>query len=167
MGNANPLTFQMADDVSVIPLFYKSGELIKNGTFDRGISGWNNLYIYNTATQAAKAGWQDGTYVFQVINPASEWWHMGDQWLGIPAVQGKTYRVSFDAWAESFAALGLSFSRNSGNYAAYYENPSIDITMSKTSYTWQFTFNSASDNNCRLYFGMGDSRVRFTSTMSA
>ena len=158
MGNTNPLTFEMVEDRTVIPLFYKNGELIKNGTFDRGITGWNNLYIYDPVNQAAATEWQDGVYVFRVINPATEWWHMGDQWLGIPAVSGKTYQVSFDAWADNPGQLGLSFSRNYGNYAAYYENPSVAITQTKARYTWQFTFNSTSDNNCRIYFGMG----RFT-----
>jgi len=158
MGNTNPLTFEMVEDRTVIPLFYKNGELIKNGTFDRGITGWNNLYIYDPVNQAAATEWQDGVYVFRVINPAAEWWHMGDQWLGIPAISGKTYQVSFDAWADNPGQLGLSFSRNYGNYAAYYENPSVAITQTKTRYTWQFTFNSTSDNNCRIYFGMG----RFT-----
>jgi len=155
MGNANPLEIQMVDDNTVIPLFYKFGEFIKNGTFDRGISGWNNIYISDPANQAAHAGWQDGVYVFQVTKPATEWWHMGDQWLGIPATQGKTYLVSFDAWADIPASVGVSFSRNHSNYAYYNENPAIAITMSKATYTWQFTFSAASDNNCRLYFGMG------------
>jgi beta-glucanase (GH16 family) len=158
MGNANPLEIQIADNLTVIPLFYKSGEFIKNGTFDRGISGWNNIYISDLANQAANAGWQDGVYVFQVIRPATEWWHMGDQWLNIPATQGKTYLVSFDAWADNPAAIGISFSKNHGDYAYYNENPAIAITTGKATYTWQFTFNAASDNNCRLYFGMG----RFT-----
>jgi hypothetical protein len=158
MGNGNPLTIEMVEDRTVIPLFYKNGELIKNGTFDRGITGWNNLYIYDPVHQAAATGWQDGVYVFRVINPAAEWWHMGDQWQGIPAISGKTYQVSFDVWADNPGQLGLSFSRNYGNYAAYYENTSVAITQTKARYTWQFTFNSTSDNNCRLYFGMG----RFT-----
>jgi beta-glucanase (GH16 family) len=158
LGNANPLEIQMTGDLSVAPLFYKTGELVKNGTFDRGITGWNNIYIFDRATQAAISGWQDGVYYFNIIKPATEWWHMGDQWPGIPAIRDKTYLVSFDAWGEVSGQVGVSFARNSGNYAAYYENPSIAITQSPARYTWQFTFNSTTDLNCRLYFGFG----RFT-----
>ena len=155
MGNANPLTIEMVEDRTVIPLFYKNGELIKNGTFDRGLSGWNNIYINDYATQSAVTSWQNGTYIFKILKPATEWWHMGDQWLGISAVKGKTYLVSFDAWADNPGQLGLSFARNYGTYATYYENPSIAISQTKTRYTWQFTFNSTSDKNCRLFFGFG------------
>lgn len=155
MGNANPITIEMVDDLTVIPLFFKSGELIKNGTFDRGLFGWNNIYINDNLTQSAVTDWESGTYVFKILKPATEWWHLGDQWLGIPVKQGKTYKVSFDAWADNPGQLGISLSRNYGNYAAYYENPSIAITQTKTNYNWQFTFNNASDNNCRLYFGFG------------
>jgi len=158
MGNANPLAIQMTGDLTVTPLFYKTGELVRNGTFDRGITGWNNIYIFDRANQAANSGWQDGVYFFNITKPATEWWHMGDQWTGIPAIRGKTYLVSFDAWAEIAGKVGISFARNTGNYAAYYENPSIDITQAPARYTWQFTFDSTSDMNCRLYFGFG----RFT-----
>ncbi len=131
MGYANPLTIQMVDEHTVIPLFYKTGELIKNGNFDRGLSGWTNIYINDYATQSAKASWQEGIYVFQIIKPATEWWHMGDQWQGIPALRGKTYQVSFDAWADVPGQIGISFARNSGNYAAYHENPSLAISQAK------------------------------------
>lgn len=158
MGKSNPLRIVMNENKTVIPLFFKNGELIKNGTFDRGITGWNNIYIFDPANQAAKGSWEDSAYVFNITKPASEWWHMGDQWLGIPAINGKTYKVSFDAWAEHPAMIGLNFARNHPDYEPYYENSSIYVSTIKAGLTWQFTFDAPTDNNCRLYFGMG----RFT-----
>lgn len=155
MGNANPITIEMVDNLTAIPLFYKSGELILNGTFDRGLSGWNSIYINDYATQSAVTAWQNGTYVFNILKPASEWWHLGDQWKDIAVEAGKTYKVTFDAWADNPEQLGVSLSRNYGNYATYYENSSISLSQTKTQYNWQFTFNSTSDSNCRLYFGFG------------
>ena len=158
LGRSNPLRVIMNENKTVVPLFVKNGELIKNGTFDRGITGWNNIYIFDPANQAAKGAWEDSAYVFNITKPATEWWHMGDQWLGIQAFNGKTYKVTFDAWAEHPSQIGLNFARNHPNYEPYYENSGIYVSTIKAGYTWQFTFNEPSDNNCRLYFGMG----RFT-----
>lgn len=159
-GYANPLSVNMVEDITVRPLFYKTGEMIVNGNFDYGITGWNNFYIYDQANQSARAGWDNGVYSFEILKKTSgtEWWHMGDQWLGISAEQGKTYRVKFDAWADAFSQMGLSFSRNHPDYSAYYEDPAINITQTRTTYTRIFTFDDPSDSNCRLYFGLG----RFT-----
>lgn len=158
LGNANPLTLVVNDHQTIIPLFFKTGELIQNGSFERGLFGWNNVYTFDPDNGSGFPSVESGVYVFEVTNPASDWWQIGDQWLGLSAQSGKTYKLEFDAWADSPNDLGISFAQNYGAYSTHYENTALSIGSVKTPYTWSFLFNKPTDNNCRLYFGFG----RFT-----
>ncbi len=43
----------------------------------------------------------DGIYVMNVTKPGTANWHIVDQQLNIPLIQGETYTITFECWSEN------------------------------------------------------------------
>ncbi|MBA4410468.1 MAG: hypothetical protein C0397_13725 [Odoribacter sp.] len=155
-GSANPIQIEVSKDLNMTPVFKKKNELIVNGDFSLGIKYWGNFYFYS-AQQKATASVIDGVYVVNVTSPGTANWHIVDQYLNIPLVQGTTYKISFDAWSENPNQMDVFLAENHDNYVTYYSTIK-NISNTRQSYTWTVTMSKASDPNCRFGFGFG----RFT-----
>ncbi|MDP3642119.1 MAG: family 16 glycosylhydrolase [Bacteroidota bacterium] len=155
-GSANPIQIEVSKDLNMTPVFKKKNELIVNGDFSLVIKYWGNFYFYS-AQQKATASVIDGVYVVNVTSPGTANWHIVDQYLNIPLVQGTTYKISFDAWSENPNQMDVFLAENHDNYVTYYSTIK-NISNTRQSYTWTVTMSKASDPNCRFGFGFG----RFT-----
>ena len=156
LGSANPMKLEVVKDWNITPVFKKKNELIVNGDFSLGMKNWGNFYFYS-AHQKATASVNDGVYVINVTSPGTANWHIVDQYLNIPLVQGTTYKISFDTWSENPNQMDIFLAENHDNYTTYYSTTK-NISKTRQSYTWTVTMSKASDPNCRFGFGFG----RFT-----
>ena len=73
----------------------------------------------------------------------------------LPMYQGKTYRLTFDAWADEERQIIAAVSAPSAGWIRYFPDTLVDLTTERTTYTYEFAMNKADDNNGRIEFNMG------------
>jgi hypothetical protein len=156
VGAANPMTMMISKNTTLTPVFKKRNELLMNGDFSDGLKGWGNYYFYS-AQQKATGTVEDGIYKITVTQPGTANWHIVDQQLAISLIQGTTYNVSFEAWADNPNQMEVFLSKNHSDYDAYFSTVK-NITKTRQKFTWTVKMNSPTDPNCRFGFGIG----RFT-----
>ena len=88
----------------------------------------------------------DGTeeYSVQLVQP------------DLPVLNGHTYRVTFDIWAEQDRDCVVCVSAPTAGWIRYLPDTSIDIGPEWQTYEFEFTSNERDDNNGRLEFNMGN-----------
>ncbi len=154
-SSANPYELEVNQNYEINALFFRKGEMLKNGNFDDNLKYWNNYYFNDSKIHKATSSVVDGEYVFNITQKGTDWWHIGDQQTNIAIKKGTTYRLSFDAYCETPALMGISLSKNHDDYGAYYTK-TFNLTKAKVHYTWDITNTYPDDVNCRLYFGVGN-----------
>jgi len=152
-GSANPIKIEVSKDLNMTPVFKKKNELIANGDFNSGLENWGNFYFYSTQ-QKASASVIDGIYVLNITNSGTANWHIVDQYLNLPFIQGTTYKITFDAWSENPGVADVFISKNYGDYGNYYSTTK-SISTVRQSFSWTIKMDKASDFNCRFGFGFG------------
>lgn len=153
VGAENPIQLKMNKDWNITPVFVKKNEIIQNGDFSNRLSSWSSWSEASVAPVFSLSA-DDGIFVCDISKSGTANWHIVEQQLNIPLVQGATYNVSFDAWAENPNSMLLILSRNSGTYADYYSTTK-SVTSTPQHFTWSVKMTYASDNNCRFGFGLG------------
>lgn len=154
LGSANPIKIEVSKNLNVTPVFKKKNELIANGDFSLGLKNWGNFYFYSTQNNKATASVIDGVYVLNITSSGTAGWHIVDQQLNLPFIQGNTYKITFDAWSENPGVADVFISKNYGDYGNYYSS-TRNISAIKQSFSWTQKMDNASDFNCRFGFGFG------------
>ena len=154
LSSANPLQIEMNKNQTITPVFKKKNELIQNGNFSQGIKGWDGLYIYSPSTTAATSTVVDSVYVANITKPGTANWHICGQQFNLPLIKNASYTISFDAWADNPNTMDVFFSKNYGDFGAYFSTVK-NITKVKQKFTYTTKITQPSDNNCRFGFGFG------------
>ncbi len=89
-----------------------------------------------------KAGTLD--YSIQLVQP------------GIPAKQGITYKVSFDAYSDDTRSLKVCVSAPNRNWIRYLNDTLFEVTPEKQSYEFIYTVTNDTDPDGRLEFNLGN-----------
>lgn len=153
IGSMNPLQLEMNKNWSVTPAFFKKDELISNGDFSKGLSGWGSWSEASVAPAFTTTA-SDSVFVANITKPGTANWHIVEQQLNVPLVKGVTYNVSFDAWADTPKPMDVFFSKNWGDYGNYYSTVK-NVTSIRQRFTWSVKMNYSTDLNCRFGFGIG------------
>lgn len=74
---------------------------------------------------------------------------------GIPAEDGSTYVVTFDAMADENRTMIAAVTAPDHGYIRYMEDETVDLTTSWQTYSYTYTLSGTSDDNSRLEFNMG------------
>jgi glucuronoarabinoxylan endo-1,4-beta-xylanase len=142
---------------SVTTLVLDMGPLttaVSNGSFDSGSDGWT----FNVWSGRATGSVVDGEYEVQVDSVGTSNHDIQLVQAGILLEQGKSYRVSFDAYASAARSLEANVEQNDSPWASYLDSlRTFGLTTTKTTYTYTFTMDSATDSNGRLTFNFGSS----------
>lgn len=135
----------------------EDGNLIYNGDFKAAEDLADNTdWIFLTADGGAgTAKIHDGMLT---VKTQSE----GNQEYSVQLVQpdlglyaGKTYRITFDARAESNRSMVVCVSAPENGWARYLPDTKIDLAKDWTTYTYEFTMAEKDDNKGRLEFELG------------
>jgi len=153
IGAANPITLEVTNNITMIPVFKKKNELIQNGDFSLGTKFWNNWYFQN-ATVKATGVVVDGVYSINVTQPGTSTWSIADQQTNLLLEQGASYLVSIDAKAENPGTMEVSLAKNHDDYSTYLPK-TLSITKTMQKYSWTVKMTEPSDPNCRLFLGFG------------
>ena len=150
---ANPAQIEVWKDMTIIPVFQKKNELVRNGTFDKSLTNWSSWFetssgpVFTTAVA-------DSVFVATITKPGTANWHIVEQQSSVPLIQGSSYKVTFDAWADMPKTMDVFLSRNFGDYSAYYSTVK-SITTSRQTFTWTIKMLQPTDLDCRFGFGFG------------
>ena len=154
LSSANPVQIDLNKNWTVTPVFLKKNELILNGDFSQGLKNWPDLYFYSPSTTAATVSASDSIFVVNITKPGTANWHIVGQQPNVTLIQGTTYNISFDAWADNPNSMDVFLSKNYGDFAGYYSTVK-NITTTKQKFTWTQKMSQATDLNCRFGFGFG------------
>lgn len=134
------------------PVAPPPGELIWNGDFAQGSLKWEPVGGYEGA--AASGSVVDGAYQIAVTKPGTLDWHVQFSQKDISLEQGKTYRVTFDAWASAARSMAVAGNQNVSPWTTYGKD-TVSLGTTKQSYVFDFTMQAASDPAARLEFDLG------------
>ncbi len=158
MSRANPYTFVMNKNTTVVPQFRNEAEMLTNNSFDISWTPWT-FYVYDNQTASYSASIEDGKFVIDITKSPVSDWQLGFQELGIPMQKGK-YILTFDAVADVQKSLLITVSKNYPEWGAIVTK---HATISTTENTYEIPIDMpVTDENTRLYFGIGNFTGKFT-----
>lgn len=134
-----------------------STELISNGEFDNGTTGWN-LQNNSTGTSTMSVittANQSGSNALKICptNAGTADWHIQLQQVA-PLVSGKKYEISFMAKAEADRSINVGLQQNENPYTIY-NSQLIDLTTSNQTFNLSYTSN-VTDAGAMLKFFIGN-----------
>lgn len=157
-SRANPFTFTVNKNTTVIPDFYNETELLTNGKFDFSWQPWT-FYVYNAATAEYHPSIEDGKLLIDITKSPGTDWQLGFQETGLPIRKGN-YLLSFDAAAAQSKSLLFTVSKNYPDWGAIVTKR---VTLSSTVKSYEIPIEMPYDeNNARFYFGIGNFSGQFT-----
>lgn len=129
-------------------------DTIYNGSFSKGTAGW----VLNVWSGAAEGSTTNGEYKISIGSAGAESYQIQLIQPGITLVQGKSYEITFDAYAASPRTLELNVEKDDSPWTSYLVNPQqFDLTTAKQSFSHKFTMNEITDLNSRISFNAGAS----------
>jgi len=136
---------------SNVSIFVFAGGLITNGNFDSGVAPWT-LGTINPIPSELLITENGNTYFSVNVTAAGNPYDVNLSQKGINMEQGKTYRLTFDAWAsvDRSIVIGIGLSSDPWTNQAVTQN----ITTSVQTYTKDLVANF-SNANSRVIFDLG------------
>jgi len=156
-GSGNPLAITVDSSKTVTAAFSRApvdGNWVVNGDFGSGSDGWT----FNTWEGGAKGSVVNGEYGIQIDSVGQH--NSGIQLVqnGILLEQGKSYQVTFDAYASSKRTLEANVEQDVSPWTSYLPAlQNFDLTTTKSPYSYTFTMTSPTDTNGRIGFNAGAS----------
>ena len=80
----------------------------------------------------------------------------------MPMIKGKSYRVTFDCWADEERNLIVCVSAPNAGWIRYLADTKLTATTEPQTFTYEFTMKDKDDNNGRLEFNMGHKKSTAT-----
>ncbi|NLP04142.1 MAG: T9SS type A sorting domain-containing protein [Fibrobacter sp.] len=157
-GKANPLKIVMNSDKTVSALFIRSpdseGNYVVNGDFSSGTANWT----LNTWSGSATGGVTGGEYRISISSTATNNHDIQIVQPGIYLEKGKSYKVTFDAYASSERSIEVNVEMANSPWTSYLpELKQFNLTTEKQTFSFTFTMENTTDVNGRLGFNMGNS----------
>lgn len=147
----NNKTGEVKSYSSTISIFVFQGGLVSNGNFESGTSPWK-FGVTNAIAPSLLVSQGGNTYFSINVAAAGNPYDVNLSHVGINMIQGKTYRLTFDAWSNvnrtMIVGIGLS-----GNP---FTNQSVtrNLTTSVQSFSIDLVANFTNTNS-RVIFDMG------------
>jgi len=130
--------------------------LLANGDFSNGQDHW---LTWISTEASAYGSVQNGEFVMSIDDGGSESYHVQLMQTDLLIEQGKTYTVSFDAYADGSRTMSMFIQKNSDPWNVYYVLSDITLTSNKQHFSTSFKMDQATDPDSRIVFNMGLSDV--------
>ncbi len=125
---------------------------LKNPDFFDGGYEWN--LITNSAAEAT-GGVEDGIYSLSIVNGGADAWDIHFGQTGLWIENGKTYIISFDAYADNPGQISAFVGKDAEPWNTYSGTQPISLTTTMKTYTYSFTMNEQTDPQSRFGFDLG------------
>lgn len=145
-GTDSVLSVTMDAPHTVQATFLSAANLVVNGDFANGTTGWTPSAWSQDGAAKGTATVTSGVLSYAVTNGAAATWNVQLFQTAIPFVKGVTYTLSFDASASK--ARDIQVYANSGSF-------SKAVTLGTASKTFSYTFVSDSTESGKLSFDLG------------
>lgn len=145
-GKDTALSVTMDAPHTVQATFLSAANLVVNGDFASGTSGWTPSAWSQDGAAAGTATVTSGVLSYAVTNGAAATWNVQLFQTAIPFVKGVTYVLSFDASASK--ARDIQVYANQGAL-------SKAVTLGTATKTYAYTFTSDSTESGKLSFDLG------------
>ncbi len=147
----NKATDKMDTYSSVVSIFVFDGGLVMNGNFESGVSPWT-LGVTNPITSSLLVTENGNTYFSINVAAAGNPYDVNLSQKGMNIIEGKTYRLTFDAWSNvnRNIVIGIGLSGDPWTNQSVTQN----ITTSVQSYSKDLVANFTNANS-RVIFDMG------------
>jgi hypothetical protein len=129
--------------------------LIQNGDFSNAMGNWDT---YVNTPAAAILSVDNGKLFASITNGGTANWHIQLLQSGLNLQQGKTYDLTFDAYAASPRSIYLGTSMNSGSYTEY-NNATAQLSATSKSFNFTLQMSSPTDPQARLFVNLGLSNI--------
>ena len=128
--------------------------MVANGDFTEGFDHWN---LWTAANGEAECAVEHGELHVQIQESGTETWHIQVLQPNIPLIQGRSYLLEFDAYADAGRIIELEVSKNESPWTNYSQMGYIWLTAQKTHHTHQFVMEESSEANARIEIDTGGS----------
>ncbi len=146
-GTSPSVTLTMNSDKTIEARFVTTDEMIPNGDFSNDVANWSVSTWSADGSAKGAATVVNGVLMYTIQNGGPETWNIQIFQNTVPYLKGVTYTLSFEAWAEAPHSMNV--------YAAGGAlSKTIDLTTTKTTYTYTFTPDSTTAAG-RLSFDFG------------
>lgn len=135
-----------------VSLFASGNNLILNGDFSSGNSGW---WDYKGDTGAYKVNVEKNSLKAEVLNPGSNPWSIGIGQGNINIQKDMSYTVSFSAKGSLSKAIKVQVSMANPPYSCYSGGHVFKLTREVKKYSFLFTMNHLSDPKSTFQFMIG------------
>ncbi len=157
-GNQNPLTVTMSASKSITAIFTTidgKQDLIQNGNFSSGDDSWTfNMWSGDGAGSVV-----NGEYRISVNTVATNYYDIQVVQAGITLEQGKTYRLTYDAYASANRILNVNVGMPVDPWTTFLTNvdgeTEVNLSTSKQTFSFDFTMESATYTDSRVEFSVG------------
>ncbi len=126
--------------------------MLTNGDFSNGKTAWS---LANMGTGNASYSIIAGEADFNIVSGGTEKWNVQFSQLHVPLVNGRAYRLSFDARASSNRTIDVKLETDGSPWTNYGGTPPTAITTVMDNYEYTFTMNQT-DTDARIVFNIGD-----------
>ncbi len=126
---------------------------IQNGDFSDGSNEWS-LLTHQTAV--ADGNIVNGEYFLDIIGTGYEIWHIELIQYNVPLIQGRTYKIEFDARAAESRTIKFLLQQNGDPHTNYSQTGSVVITNQMKHFEHEFTMQEPTDYYTRLNFQCGN-----------
>lgn len=125
---------------------------IFNGKFDQGKSAWT----LNVWDGEATGTIDNEEYKIDVSSIGTENYQIQLIQSGLILEKDQSYKLTFDARATASRSIEVNVEQHEDPWASYLESvQNFDLTTTKSTYSFVFTMNAATDQNSRLSFNFG------------
>lgn len=126
-------------------------DMLTNSDFQLGLRSWEKINQQGGWARFSTSG--DAVNI-DIANKAFKVWGIQLIQAGLLFENGKSYRVAFEAKADSNKHIVVGTSQNGGSYTNY-SSQKFEILPEWTSYTYDFTNNAPTDKRGRIEFNVG------------
>lgn len=135
----------------------EDGNYIYNGDFseNENILDEENWYFLLFNGGDGSAAINDGVLTITTVNEGTVDYSVQMVQPDLPMIKGKSYRLTFDAYAAEERDMIVCVSAPNAGWIRYLADTKLTLGTDWKTYTYEFTMNDKDDNNGRLEFNMG------------
>jgi len=135
----------------------ETGNFITNGDFsvDEPLSDASDWTFLLFEGGEGSAEIKDGTMIIYTENEGSVDYSVQLVQPDLPMIKGRSYRVTFDCWADEERDLIVCVSAPNAGWIRYLQDTTFSVSKETATYTYDFTVKDKDDNNGRLEFNLG------------
>ncbi|MDR0330702.1 MAG: carbohydrate binding domain-containing protein [Chitinispirillales bacterium] len=160
----NPeITVTMDAAKSVTAKFELAGgvNFVRNGDFSEGSDGLDHWTLNTWDVSQGSASVSNGAVTITITNLGAEIHNLQLVQASLPLLEGRTYVVSFDAYASAPRTIEVMSQMAADPWSGYFSED-IELTTEPQAFQFEFTMEHASDDKARIGFNVGQSMESVT-----